>query len=240
VATLVNHDIELQYLTSQGRLETQQRIIQSLRRLAVDSPDAANELPAQQAVLDQYREQHERHRKHRQALRVLAPADGILISATRRVQEDQIPSRLVGWSGLPTDPRNQDCCLRSGDELMSVAGAGQWDAELVLPQSKVARVEIGSRVKLALESDPATKHFGIVTDIARAAWDEQEHGARRDDPSAARSHQPLQTSYVVHVQLDRAAPGFVVGARAQSRIDTKPISVATRLWRFLTGLLRFR
>jgi putative peptide zinc metalloprotease protein len=163
-----------------------------------------------------------------------------LIAAPHRAPEQPLDHRLVSWSGDPTAAENQDCLLQPGDELMSIAVDQRWDAELVLGQSDVQRINVGAPVRLALEALPSVRLTGKVSEISRNEWTADEHSERRDDPAAARRGQPPLTSYVVRVQLD-ANPQFgMAGARAISRVETPSISVAGRVSRFLNSLFRFR
>ncbi len=240
IAELVNHDVEMQYVTAKGRYETQRQIVESIRWTAIDTPDAANELPAQEALLADLREQLETRKSRRAGLVIRAPTGGRLIAAPRRRDEVPTAHRLVSWSGYPTDPQNQGCFLEPGNELMSIARDENWDAELILGQAEVERVIVGATVKLALEGMPQQTFLGKVTDISRAEWTAEQNAERRDDPDALRGEQPPSTSYMVRVELDPADALFVTGATATSRIEAPPISLAGRVSRFLNGLFRFR
>lgn len=240
IATLINHDIELQYLTAKGRFETQRQVVDAIRASAFESPDAANDLPGQIALLEDLEKQMQTRESRRKGLTVTAPADGKLIASPHRPREQDEVARLVSWSGFPTDEHNQGCLLEPGHELMSVAMNDHWDAELVLDQADIQRITVGAKTKLALEALPAKTFQGTVTDIARAEWTAHEHGDRRDDMAASRREQPPGTSYIVRVQLDEVALPFVTGATATSRIEAPPISVFARAGRMLSGLFRFR
>ncbi|QDT04652.1 Putative peptide zinc metalloprotease protein YydH [Rubripirellula lacrimiformis] len=243
IATLENADVELQYATIQGRQATQAAKVESMQRAALDSIEVANELPNQISLLRDLDQQLETHAKRRDGLVIQSPADGQLIAAPRRNEEPDAvaKNRLVSWSGYPTDPRNQGCYLEPGFELMSIVGDDRWDAEVVLDQSEVERIFLGSDVKMVLEAKPSVKLQGRVTEIARTEFDDSENGQRRDDPNAARSGNPLATSYMVRIELDETGDApMIVGAAAAARIEATEISVIGRASRWLSGLLRFR
>jgi putative peptide zinc metalloprotease protein len=240
IATLVNHDVQLRYLSTLGRYETQKQIVESIRRSALDTPEAANDLPGQEALLGDLKKQLETHESRRDGLVIRAPASGKLIVAPRLAKEQGHEHRLISWSGYPTDEQNQDCFMEPGHELMSVATDEHWNAELILNQSEVQRVALGAKVKLALEAMPEKKFIGKVTEISRAQWTAELNAERRDDPGAARRDKPPSTSYVVLVELEPSAIPLVTAASAQSRIEAPSISVFGRASRFLNGLLRFR
>jgi putative peptide zinc metalloprotease protein len=240
IARLANDDVELQYLTIKGRYETQKQVVEAMRISAVDSPDAGNQLLAQKFLLEDLAKQLKTRESRREGLVIRASVTGTLIAAPYRASEKNSEHRLVSWSGYPTQQQNQSCFLEPGHELMSIATDANWDAELILSQSEVQRIELGADVKLVLESMPSRPFIGKVSDIARAKWLSHEHGERRDDPTASRRDSPPGTSYVVRVQLESSELPFVAGATVAGRIEAEPISGFGRASRFLNGLLRFR
>ena len=243
LATLDNPDVELKFLQTQGRYESQASLVETIRLVSLSVPDAANDLPSQEALLDDLRKQVETRRARVEGLTIKAPASGKLLAAPRRNEdiEARSQSRLVSWSGYPTDVANQQCLLETGHELMSVVEGNAWDAEIVMSQSEVQRIELGATVKLALEALPARTFKGQVVDISRTQWDAGLNTDRRDDPSAARGQQPAATSYLVRVELDDASelPLFT-GAQAATRIEASKASLYARAKRMLNSLIRFR
>lgn len=243
IARLTNADVELQYVTIAGRHQTQTAVVAAMRRAALDSPEIANELPSQEALLSDLQQQLTTHTARRDGLTITSPASGRLIAAPRRGDEHDAnsQSRLVYWSGYPTDPRNQNCFLEPGHELASVLRDDQWDAEIILSQSDVQRIAVGAGVKLALEAMPSKRFHGSVIEIAKTKWDENQNADRRDDPNAKRLERPLATSYAVRVSLDEVDDvPLITGARATCRVEAASISLLGRAWRSLTGLFRFR
>ncbi|EMI20092.1 hypothetical protein RMSM_02972 [Rhodopirellula maiorica SM1] len=147
----------------------------------------------------------------------------------------------MSWSGYPTDPENGEGYFQSGTELMSIVEGDNWDVEIVMSQSQVQRIAFGSKVKLALQSDPGTVFTGVVTDISRAQWTPELNTPRWDDINATRQQAPATTSYVVRAAVKLPDDiHFLAGSIAISRIDAAPISLAGRIIRGLNGLLRFR
>lgn len=240
IATLQNHEVELNYLAALGRYETQQQILEATRRIAFDYPEAANEIPVQEALLTDLADQLETHRIRRNGLEIHAADSGMLIAGPRRNQTSDDLFQLVGWSGFPTETRNRNCLMESGDEIMSLAKSEKWDAEMVLSQHQVERVEVGSTVFLALESNPAHRFRGRVTRIARGKWDSEIDRERRDDRNAARYRRPAETSYAVRIAIDDPPMHTVAGANAIGRIESSPLSLFGRTKRLLHSILRFR
>jgi putative peptide zinc metalloprotease protein len=246
VATLFNHDVELEYLKAKGRFELQQSIVESLARAQLDATEAASELPAAESLLDDLRRQLETRESRREGLQLRAPVTGTLIAAANRTPQPEsddslINGQLVSWTGQPTDQENHRCYVQPGLELMTVVADERWDAELVLSQSDVQRFEPGAKVKLACEANPAKVIRGVVTDISRSNWRVDQDAQRRDDRSAVGRQQPAGTSYTVRVALDdNETATLVAGATATARVQTEPLSLFGRATRLLNGLLRFR
>jgi putative peptide zinc metalloprotease protein len=246
IATLVNHDVQREYLKAKGRYELQQSIVESLARAQLDATEAASELPAAESLLEDLQRQLKTRESRAQGLQIRAPVSGRLIAAAKRpVQPSSddsfIDGQLVSWSGEPTDRENQGCFVQPGLELMTIVVDNRWDAELVLDQSDVQRFEPGAEVKLVCEANPPRLIRGVVTDISRSNWTVDQDAQRRDDRSAVDRQQPAATSYTVRVSLDADdTQTLIAGATATASIETEPLSLVGRAARMLNGLLRFR
>ena len=245
IVRLANPDVEVQLLVAEGRLETQQRVVETLRQSQVDAPQAAAELLPAAALLEDLRQQVGRHQSRRAGLVLRAPRQGRLIAAAKRPDRHLDPRSevtLASWSGYPDDAENKHCLVETGMEFMTLVPDDQWDAELVLPQEEVRRFGAGARVNVIPLSAPSLVLRGTVVDVARAAWTEERDAQRRDDPSGRHGQSAVTTSYAVRVQLESSDedPALVAGATARARIVAEPISVVGRITRFLNRLLRFR
>ncbi|GAA4461428.1 peptidase M50 [Novipirellula rosea] len=245
IATLVNHDVQYEYAKALGRVQIQAQLVQSLRQRRYQSPETGDELPAAETLLADLNEQLETRRERRDALVIRASASGKLIEGSRRPAATSYGNddvfQLVSWSGYPTDPENSEGYFQSGTELMSIVEGEDWDIEIVMSQSEVQRIAFGSKVKIALLSDPAEVFTGIVTDISRSQWTPELNTPRWDDVNATRQQAPAATSYVVRAAVKLPDPiHFRAGSSVISRIEAAPISLAGRIVRSLNALLRFR
>lgn len=242
LATLVNREVESQYLAAVGRHETQRSVVQGMERTSLDRPDVANELPAQRARLDELEALLSVRERRRAGLSITAPRSGMLIEAPRRPRptEDHIHAPLPGWTGYPTDPNNLGCYLESGQEYCSIISPDQWEAELLLDQTDVARIEIGASLKLIVDAAPQRLLHGIVREIARSEWTTNENADRRDFAAHESMRSPSSTSYAVRIRIETPPAFAVSGMRVTSRIATRPVSLLQRATHFLSSLLRFR
>ena len=171
---------------------------------------------------------------------ITAPRSGMLIEAPQRPSSSDSDYRLPNWEGYPTDPNNQSCYLTAGDELFSIIGPDQWEAELLLGQSDIERIGVGARVKLIVEAAPDHVIEGIVREIAHTQWTKYENADRRDSGATDPAESPWSTNYAVRIQLDSPPGVAMTGLSVASRIETAPLSMLQRLTHFLTGLFRFR
>ncbi|TWU34959.1 HlyD family efflux transporter periplasmic adaptor subunit [Novipirellula artificiosorum] len=247
IATLVNPDIEYQYLKALGRVETQRALVDALRQSRFESTEASNELPAAEALLKDLEDQLE-SRKHRQdGLVVRAPVSGKLIVGARRSRPKQVARtdalQFVEWSGYPTDAQNDGSFLGAGTELMTLVESNDWDLEMVLSQSDVQRIELGAAVKLSLQSAPSTVFRASVVDISRTQWTFEANTPRWDDSDGARQTAPATTSYVVRAAVEDSGTTehrWLAGSEATGQIEADLVSVVSRIARSLSSLLRFR
>ncbi|WP_182871253.1 HlyD family efflux transporter periplasmic adaptor subunit [Rhodopirellula sp. JC639] len=255
IATLDNPEVVRQFSQAESRVASQQALVDALKSSRVVVSDAANELPVAEATLVELKRQLETRRGRLEALKIRAPRSGRLIappkrppaqqpSTTPRTANDDADLTLAGWSGDPTEPRNRGCYLDSGSELFTLIGDDRWDVELIVSATQVQRINVSNPVKLVLESDPANPLTGSVAEISSKQWTIDDNRQRRDDQRAAQLETPMETSYVVRVELDlsdsRVEDVLLPGANVSARITAEPISLLGRTTRFLNRLLRFR
>ncbi|QEG02582.1 HlyD family secretion protein [Stieleria maiorica] len=255
VATLENPEIVRQYSRAESRVASQRALVDALKSSRLVISDAANELPVAEATLVELERQLETRRGRLEALKIHASTSGRLIAPPKRPPSQQLATTsraanedadvtLAGWSGDPTEPRNRGCFLESGSELFTLIGDDRWDVELIVSATQVQRINVSNDVKLVLESDPAHPLIGSVAEISSKQWTVDDNRQRHDDQRAVQHETPLETSYVVRVELapsDSAAKDALLpGADVSARITAEPISLLGRTTRFLNRLLRFR
>tara|TARA_R110002049_G_scaffold309268_1_gene519513 strand:- start:18071 stop:20254 length:2184 start_codon:yes stop_codon:yes gene_type:complete len=242
IATLINPDIELQFTRAQGRYQAQRILVESIKRSRVQQPKAADELPAAEALLREFRDQLSKRRSQKESLVIRAPSGGRLTTGPRRNEspsDDSAPYQLVNWTGYSTDSENRGCYLDVGTELFSIASEGDWAAELILTQSKVQEIDIGASVLLTLDALPSHTIDGVVTSIDTDHWRPERNASRHDDPASIRRDEPRATSYVVRISLADTELPLTIGAAAQALIDAEPKSLIGRLLQTFDGLIRF-
>lgn len=241
IARLSNPETSLQWIAAKGRYETQKTKVDSIIADAMHNADAASDLPGQRALLAELKSQYERRKARVDGLMLTSPASGKLIAGPQvnrqPVAADDLT--LVRWSGSPTDSINQACWLEAGTELMALQTDLNHDAELILDQLQVRRLQIGSEVKLIARNAPSQILRGRVREIATTDYDVQINGSRRDDPQARERMSPPGTNYLVRVELDNSED-LKPDMRVEGAIAAAPRSIIARIHETLTSLLRFR
>jgi putative peptide zinc metalloprotease protein len=245
LARLQNREVELQWLAARGRYDTQVQVVDAIRSLALDEPSAVSELPGQLAVLEELNSQLVHRQRLLDGLTIRAPHAGLLIESPRRTLQQSEGQPLQGWQGSPTDPANQACFLKAGEELVSLVQPNRWEAEVILEQSDVQRIREGAQATVLLDAIPNQVCRGVVRQIAESQWNRSEDADRRDESGAQSKESPLTTSYSVRVEIDsRPNPSLAnlarTGLSARVRIESDHVSLAGRVRRFLYGLFRFR
>lgn len=245
IARLSNPDVVMEATVAANRRDVQAEVVASLRSARGKTADASNQLPSAESLLVQLTEQAERSIERRDALTITSPVSGTVIASPKRspLKDRVVPlqqAQLVNWTGAPTSVENEGCHLKAGTELVSLAVDGRWDAEIILDQSQIRRIWIGAPMKLFLESAPGVTVQGRVIEIARSQWSAEKNAERRDDPDAVNRLQPVQTSYLVRVQLDAAPIRLVTGATALAKLRAEEASVIQRIIRTANSLFRFR
>lgn len=244
IATLINHSIEMQYIQARASVDIQRKAVESLRRTQFRNSEMGNELPAAQTLLRELEKQLATRKSRFDSLVIRAPATGRLIGAPHRTKakenEDSIELRLASWHGAPTDPENENCFLSSGTELMSVATSDDWNAEIVMDQGQVDRIDVGNSVKLALSSHPSKVFYGNVNDISRSHYRADENAPRHDDTEGTRRVDSPSKRYLVSIEINENDSILYTGTTAIASVEGNPISLLMRCRRFLNSVLRFR
>ncbi len=239
IARLENKQTQLEATQLRGRVEVQRGVIESLKRSRVDAPEAANQLPAAEALLLDLEEQLLSRKSRLDGLTIVAPSSGLLIESPKRSAPENQILTLASWTGRPTDSENINCYLESGVEIASVMSPGQWDVEVTLSAADVERIEHANRATVILQSLPSRSITGRVVRISRMQWTPEQNIDRRDDVRATREAPSAQAKYVVRIELETNDLPLVTGAATRVRIQADSLSVINRLWRMLTSLVRF-
>ena len=241
IAELVDPKATLALRKAEDRVRVQRAKLDAIRAQAIDQPERLNEIESQQSMLEELESQRRRRQDRVDALRIVAPASGVLIDGpatpeTSSGAADE-PLTLATWSGTPSDAKNIGGTFVAGTELASVWSDGLLEAEFYVDQSDTLRFAVGADVDLMVRHRPETILSGCVDRMDAVRTDRQHDASRRDD-AASDAPEP-SPQYLVRVRLDDS-DAALLGARVEARIHGRPRSTWERVWHRLTGLVRMR
>lgn len=265
IARLENGETGEAVLRASGSVAAQRARIDSLRLARSSLDEASDLLPDAEALLLRLQSDLAAAERQRKALTLVAPATGIVLPAAGAVSADGrsqtssdaaaalSPSadrdptnstgstRLVSWTGRPTDPENHGCYLTPGTELLSVAATELWNVEVVVPAHQASRLQLGSRATVIDASAPDETYSGRVVDISRQRFDANRDGLAHDARRPEASANGRSGRSIVAIALDRAVSSNPrAGGSGLAKIETAPRALAAILADRLARLFRFR
>ena len=250
LARLDNIDLEIEIARLRGQRDASQAQLNSLRQIRFRDEDASLQLRVVRERLETIEEQLAQKLRDADRLKLVAPAAGTIIAPPRRHEsksDQQV--ELASWSGSPLDEENLGAMfLPEGpyNMLCQIGDPNLWDAVLVINQRDLDLVSEGQEVRLMF--DESTSHV-FISSIQYVATEEMEAVSPRlaspsGGPVPARADpdgvvRPLSTSYQAVVPLDNSLGLFRNGLLGQARIKTKPRTLASRLYRYLSRTFNF-
>jgi putative peptide zinc metalloprotease protein len=242
IAKLRNPVVELDYATALGKLNNQSALVESLERAELNDAAVSEQLPAARTLLEALTDRYEIHRARKESLEIRATRDGIILPGESKRASDDDEERLSEWIDLVTDDKNIGCFVSSGTEILQIAAADSYEAELLLSQSVAKRVRQDAPVKVCLAASPGEFQYGKVIDVSRRKMSDREGDvdATEAKSSIVAGTSALDVSYLVRVRLDSASNAMSPGQQGQALVKTVPMSIASRLHLVLAGLVRMR
>jgi putative peptide zinc metalloprotease protein len=253
IARLENLKLERSIAELEGERDSQ-RIwlegLQELRYAKSQTAQAVNEATVVEKQLAATENNLQQRREELAQLTIVAPASGTIIPPPRtpeRPREDAM--QLVAWSGTPLDEENMGATLspEGGRSLLCQIGdPNQWEAVLVIDQDDVDLVKGGETVRLML--DESAYHVFVST-VSKPADDSLKVAPPRlastsGGPLPAKADpdgtvRPLDTSFQAIVRLDNSTGLLRNGLTGRARIETRPRTIAERLYRYFTRTFNF-
>jgi multidrug efflux pump subunit AcrA (membrane-fusion protein) len=242
IVKLRNPAIELDFVSAQGKLATQQTLVEALEQAELEDASVSERLPAARATLKDLSKQFEIHRGRLEAMEIRAMRSGIVLAGDSKPASEDDEDQLSEWIDFATDEKNRGCFVASGTEVCRIADTDSLEAELVLPQSVAGRVRQEADVRLSFVSLPEKFYEGTVLDVSRTKMSD-----RRGDIDATEAISALtagttalDVSYLVRVRMHGYADHMLPGQQGDALISTAPKSIAHRAYLLLAGLLRLR
>ena len=250
LARLENIDLEIEIAQLRGQRNAARSQLNSLRQLRFSDEAASLQLDVVSKRFDSVSEQLEQKLKDLKRLELVAPAAGTVIPPpNRREHTSDARLDLASWSGSPLEDRNLGATLvpDGAENLYCMIGdPDRWDAVLVVNQRDLDWVSEGLAVRLMFEESPYHVFISTIQYVATRELDavSPQLASTSGGPVPAQTNpdgsvRPLSTSYQAVVELDNSLGLFRNGLIGQARIKTKPRTLASRLYRYLSRTFNF-
>jgi len=169
IARLANKEIENEIIEIEGLIAQAKQKLSSLELRSNNSPEAASQIPTARSALDDLKDRLLVASRRRNHLTILAPHDGKIIQAPKRLDERPAKELMSRWVGDPLDPSNRGCFLERGELLCFVGNPKDVHARVIVNQDQVELIRSGDPIHLlfdgtSLQSVPG-KITGLSTDL---------------------------------------------------------------------------
>lgn len=188
-----------------------------------------------------------------QNMKVSAPRDGTILTTTNNPR--QLPTsaieawrELPTWWGGPLDPCNRGAFCEAETTLCWVGSPERWQAEIYVSQQEIPLVSNGQTVTLLLDAYPQRPISGTVYQISPEPVRvipphlAANHGGPlqvQPDASPNGRSRPLFQWYQVSVKLNDSQR-LLNGMQGQAKIHLPRTTLAQRVYRWASGIIRFR
>ncbi len=253
IARLENLDLELKVAELEGQRNSYRSQVESLEQMRgarATSEDVAGKLAFNLERLQGVEKQLEKQRADLARLRIVATQGGTVIPPPRIPEQhrgDEV--QLVNWSGTPLDEENLGAHLTPEGQrnlICQIGDPNDWDAVMVIDQNDAISVEEGQEVSLMFEE--SAYHVFVSTISSRAtdalADAPQRLSSTNGGSLAAKANpdgsvRPLNTSFKAVARLDNYSGLLRNGLTGRARIETRPRTLAERLYRYLSRTFNF-
>ena len=242
IARLRNPEIALAVERALGERDLQRLHVEHLKRQAIRSTKAAEDIPAAEADLADRETRLDERRIDERRLTITAPCAGVVIAPPTHSTALQ-SAALDAWHGSPLDDRNRGAYLHTGTLVCLVGDPAKLEAVALVDQHDVDFVRPGERVALAADLYPGERFEGRVVELSPARVDElpKELSAIGELPQrtdATGQKVPLGKIYQVRIALDSPSAPLLIGAAGTASIHVAGRSLAARLARFVSSTFR--
>lgn len=246
IAQLRSDDLEFELARLTAEATSLERRHQALQFEQFSNPHAIELLAPVEKMLQATREQLAARTADRDALKLVAPRNGLVLRPPRRAAASG-DLTLANWSGAPLDERNRGTPLAAGDVVCEIGDPVRLEAVLIVDQANVDQLAVGQQVELVCDAESLRTYSGQVSAIALDPVEATPPGlgvhAGGQIPSridARGVQRPASTSYSVVVTLDTNELPPVAGLRGTAKINTGRETLAAGAWRYLCRTFRFQ
>lgn len=245
---LENPDISLEIVRLRGKREVLQSQLQSLQSLSAQHTnrgvrDAGSEIPSIEQALADIQNRLGKREEEQQRLTLTAPVAGTVVPP-RRQPDAKADDELPFWTGQPLDRVNREAFLEAGTLFCLVGDPQSLEALLVVDQSDIAFVQAEQQVWIQADQLPGRYLSGRITELSQIDADTvpPELVAAGRLPLAKQANGELRLAgifYQAKVSLATHDYPLLPGATGRARIQVAPLSLGSRLVRYLSSTFRF-
>ncbi|MEM9587688.1 MAG: hemolysin D [Planctomycetota bacterium] len=249
LAELENPDLEIRLVDLNGEREVAEVKYATLKRQVRDDPSLSAQWNYQREMIKSIEELLRETNEEVERLTIVAEQDGIVLPPPERPKQDTGDGRLPGWTGSPLQEKNRGATLSPEDLLCEIGDAESFEAVLVIDQGDVQLVDVGQGVDLKLDAQRMTHFSGEITDLSKQELKNASSslssltGGNLQTEMDPRTGQikPRSVSYQARVPIDPDAMEIAMrpGYRGVAKVHVAPMSLGSRLWRFVVKTFNF-
>lgn len=244
---LENVDLELQIMQLAGRRQELQSQLTSLRRRALSGDDsAAEQMDSVAETLTGIEEQLQRRLDDHDRLTISAPAEGVIIPAQSRPEQEEDAATLPAWTGNALEPHNVGAVLDESVLVCRIGDPRQLEAILAIDQADVEFVRPGQTVDIIVEQLPTQKFRTRISHVAEADMDHspaalsQKTGGELATRTDGRGQQrPVDVTYQASSPVNDETAIILSGGTGNAKIHAGYQTLAQLAWRGVCRTFRF-
>ena len=250
LAVLENKDLDMEIAKLAGKENEYEVKEDNLRRLNRYERKPSETIPELDEALISVRKQRMEEEADRARLTLTADRDGTVLPPPPKPATHQKPiegAQLPSWSGTPLDEESYRPFLKEGTLFCLVGDPRKLQAVLVIDQGDIDYVQENQEVDMKLDALPNDTLHGKIERIAVSNLKITPPGlstkakgelASKTDESGLET--PQSASYQALVPISDDEGVMLVGLRGRAKIHTAPLSLGSRLWRFIMNTFHFR
>ncbi|MDR2169981.1 MAG: hypothetical protein LBP59_07560 [Planctomycetaceae bacterium] len=247
LGVLENYELWNEIITLEGELSELRSELGMLQQMGLHSGEAALRVaPLLESIAATEQVLAERRRVF-DNLKLRAAVAGVVVSPTWKPYQLPENDALPEWYGSPLELMNIGATLESGVLFCVVGNLNYLEAVIVVDQSKMSFLKVGSKVELILESLTDRVYVGEVSELEEQAVNAIETqlstNAGGEVPTMKQkdgTEKPTSASYRVKMLLDNPELLIKPGMTGIAKIHVKPQTIAMRTWRFINETFNFK
>jgi putative peptide zinc metalloprotease protein len=171
---------------------------------------------------------------------------GVVIPPPTVPPGDQEGGKLPTWSGTPFESKNLHAFLPQASPICVIGDPNSLEAILAIDEGDVEFLHPGQSVEVFLAQLPGQTFRSRIEQLSQIDMKIAPRNitskaggdlvSRTDRTGIDR---PLNTTYQANAFLDDETGSLLIGATGRGKIYARPLTVAQRLWRYVSKTFNF-